>query len=64
MLLLTTSDKKRYVYLGSSSFIYGLAHNIPLLFSNIESVEIMTQVEGFDCKYVEDPVYKHMRVVL
>lgn len=64
MLLITTKDKKRFVYLGSSRFIYGLAHNIPLLFSNVEAIEIMTQVENMDCKYVEDPVYKHMRVVL
>lgn len=64
MLLITVKTGERYLYTGSSNFIYGLAHSVPLLFSNVEKVEIFTQVEQGDCKYVPDPVYKNFRVVL
>lgn len=63
-MLITVKTGERFVYTGSSDFIYGLAHSVPLLFSNVEKVEIFTQVEQGDCKYVEDPVREHLRVVL
>lgn len=52
------------MYTGSSKFIYGLAYSVPLLFSNVTDVEIYTQIEQGDCKYVQDPVYENFRVVL
>lgn len=52
------------MYTGTSDFVYGLACSVPLLFSNVGKVEIFTQVAEGDCKYIQDPVHKNLRVVL